>query len=91
MCDVVKAMFYTEGHPAGFTDDLGIIADKNQWVDAEIPGWYVFMVKNENTTPASIINWCKSNLSEYWFYNEHLMLYISDHDDAMLFKLRWVY
>ena len=36
-------LHYRCGHPAGWTDDLGIIADKNQWVREELPGWYCYI------------------------------------------------
>jgi hypothetical protein len=37
----IKPKFtYRRGHPAGYTDDLGIIADRNQWVDAVTGGYH---------------------------------------------------
>jgi len=36
---VVPKFVWRTGHAAGYTDDLGIIADRNQWMDAEISGW----------------------------------------------------
>jgi len=33
---VVDIYYNSRSHPSGYTDDLGIMSDKNQWVDAAL-------------------------------------------------------
>lgn len=87
---VIKSIIFECGHPAGYTDDLGIIADRDQWVPARHKGWYVFMEYDEHATVTKIVDWCKSNLTRDWDYNGNLMIYISSYDDLTLFKMRWL-
>lgn len=87
MAELVKSIIYIDGHPAGYTDDLGIISDVNQWVPETQSGWYVLMQYKHEIN--RIVEWCKFNLSGYWKYNDNLMIYMSDDDDATLFKLTW--
>lgn len=83
------SMKYYSGHPAGYTDDLGIIADENQWVAAEYAGWYC----NSNgpiqvTSVSDIYQWCKNNIRNFWNLRGS-SFYFEDEKDAMLFMLRW--
>lgn len=40
---MIRDLGYRPYRPSGYTDDLGIIADRNQWVPEQVPGWYVFV------------------------------------------------
>lgn len=79
-------LYYRRGHPAGYTDDLGIIADRNQWVEEELPGWYCFIPYHKCTS--ALQQWCNEQFREPWSYRREL-LWISDDDDATLFNLTW--
>lgn len=79
-------LFYTPGHAAGYTDDLGIIADENQWVPAVYPGWYCYGISIGKHP--EINDWCSKNLSGLWSLTR-ARLWISDDHDATLFKLTW--
>lgn len=77
------------GHPAGYTDDLGIIADENQWVDAELPGWYIYFNEPKRY---EVEDWCTDNLRDTWHIRYGMWyetLYISSKRDLTLFLLRW--
>lgn len=81
---------YYRGNPAGYTEDLGIISDRNQWLPARPAGWYV--VPSLSKRP-EVFEWCKENLKSYreYRYNSHYApdKVILDEKDAMLFQLRW--
>lgn len=79
-------LHYRQGHPAGYTDDLGIIADRNQWVEEELTGWYCFMPYVKDVT--DIKQWCEKNLADFWRFHKG-MLYIYNDNDATLFNLTW--
>lgn len=83
-------LHYRRGHPAGYTDDLGIIADRNQWVDEELAGWYCYSIcgLGFDRERQEMQDWCDQNLKNYWEVNRKCV-YISSEDDATLFKLRW--
>lgn len=81
--------YYDRGHPAGFTDDLGIIADRNQWVDERLAGWYTNITKAQST---EIFDWCSKNLKHYWNSRVRLTgyeLYLSSHKEVTMFILRF--
>ena len=40
---MIRDLGYRPYRPAGYTDDLGILADRNQWVSTQKPGWYVLV------------------------------------------------
>lgn len=77
---------YCEGHPAGYTDDLGIIADRNQWVEEEFPGWYCWIPRADDL--ALIRKWCMEYPKGLW-YLKRSVLYLADEEDATLFRLVW--
>lgn len=79
-------LHYRQGHPAGWTDDLGIIADKNQWVREELPGWYCYIPVHKCTS--DLQQWCSVQLRKPWSYRRE-MLWVSDKNDATLFNLTW--
>ena len=83
-------LYYRQGHPAGYTDDLGIIADENRWVHEELPGWYCYEVSKHSNREhrKELHEWCENNLSSYWIFNL-FYLYISSEEDATLFNLAW--
>lgn len=89
----INSLFYTHGHPAGYTDDLGIIADRNQWVNAELAGWYIFISYFDEDTVDNLLSWCKSNFSGYWSHSNKgmytVMLHIGRSSDVTLFKMAW--
>lgn len=83
---------YSRGHSSGFTDDLGIIADRNQWVCEEVPGWYA-LLPWKDFNRFEVETWCKENLSGR-FHVEVLNSYsmkimISTERDVVLFKMRF--
>lgn len=97
VCDDVQdnQLFYAHGrHPAGYTDDLGIIADRDQWVAAEPSGWYLYPTEEVHT-------WCTENLESYHhsaaetigdtdIFNPGSRGWIFDYNDVILFQLRWL-
>lgn len=87
----VARSWYDEGHPSGYTDDLGIIADRNQWIKAEPPGWRFLLAPYDETNvlPLNVMAWCEENMSGHWTYNGSHSFYLADDADAALFKLRW--
>lgn len=79
-------MYYYEGHPAGWTDDLGIIADRNQYIDAEDSGWYCIVISPNRTK--EIRHWCENTIQNYWNYSNR-GFFFAEEQDALLFTLRW--
>lgn len=81
---------YDRGNPAGYTDDLGIIADRNQWVCERLRGWYTHIPYDQ---VMEIHEWCERNLQGYWKLRRggtlERELYISEEKDVTLFSLRW--
>lgn len=80
---------YERGHPAGYTDDLGIIADRNQWVRERLRGWYT---RIHHSQAVEVHDWCERNLQGYWKLASGIPereLYMSDEKDVTLFSLRW--
>ena len=90
--DIVKMKIeirYYRGNPAGYTDDLGIIADKNQWIPARGEGWYAWIHHNQ---AEEIHNWCQNNLQGRWTLGAGIPkreLYIRESKDVTLFSLKW--
>ncbi len=86
---------YEEGHPAGWTDDLGIMADRNQWVREVFPGWYACRWAGDRQwvgmyADQNLRAWCETNLSGYWEIPRDGYVYMSSEEDVMLFKLNWM-
>lgn len=80
-------LHYRQGHPAGWTDDLGIIADVNQWVSEELPGWYVYISDWDDYKELKL--WCQEHLSSFWTFGPNRWLWIAVEQDATLFTLTW--
>lgn len=84
---MISNLGYREYRPSGFTDDLGIIADRNQWVDAQLPGWYVRV--NGNGL-GDVLAWLEDNGLDYQRYrDDRRMLILADHDAVIAMTLRW--
>ena len=78
-------LYWYEGNEAGWTDDLGIIADRNQRVPYRPQGWYLVDHSRE------VHEWCVAKLSSYYILTNGRWpeYYIDDEQDVMLLKLRW--
>lgn len=92
----IKLKFeYDPGHPAGYVDDLGIMADSNQWTPERLPGWYAYARDYTFNIQRSIIDWCKQSLKEdSWHVKTsqtggHIEVYIQNEKDYIMFVLRW--
>jgi len=76
--------------PAGYTDDLGIMADRNQWAKEELPGWYGMVHRSK---VLDIHKWCNENLKGEWRLGgaaiNQRQIYIAEERDVTLFLLRW--
>jgi len=80
---------YYRGNEEGYTEDLGIISDRNQWLPARPAGWYV--VPSLSKRP-EVFEWCKENLKSYREYrndSRFMDRVILNEKDATLFLLRW--
>lgn len=82
---VVPKFVWRDWRPAGYTDDLGIIADRNQWVDEQLPGWYSTVDRNEWH---EMLDWAEENLKGGFAAKSHYFILDSDADVAW-FMLRW--
>ena len=80
-------MHYRRGHPSGYTDDLGILADRNQWVPEEPSGWYCYLPCSRPEF-YNIGQWCSEQLRGPWLLNRE-MLWIARESEATLFNLTW--
>ena len=77
-------LYWYNGNEEGWTDDLGIIADRNQWIKAQPAGWYLTGHNDE------VHKWCLGNLKSYNFmWTNPFTCCIDNEDDITLFKLRW--
>ena len=77
--------------PSGYTDDLGIIADKNQWINQQDEGWYAEFVL---TMMNDVYKWCDANIKKTWHItqptgNYKATIFIEDERDAAWFTLKW--
>lgn len=86
---MVWKVVYEHGHPAGWSDDLGMIADSNQWLEQQLPGWYAWSVDGDAQTTDSVLAWCETNCQGYWQKDNVHHLYFSCQQDATLFKMVW--
>lgn len=77
---------YRRGHPAGYTDDLGIIADRNQWVEAERSGWISDIDAQDFM---GMREWCDQNLRRGTWYTGLYYIFIENEKDMSWFVLRW--
>jgi hypothetical protein len=83
---VVPKFFWHEGHPAGYTDDLGIIADRNQWVEAQRRGWQSEIDPQDYQ---EIREWCLQNLKHGTWHTGLFYILIDNDADVAWFMLRW--
>ena len=77
---------YRRGHPAGFTDDLGIIADRNQWVEEQPSGWQSVIDPQDYL---GIREWCQQNLEHGAWYTNTYYIFLKNEKDVAWFMLRW--
>ena len=83
----IKPSFkYHQGHPAGYTYDLGIIADRNQWVEARPSGWRSEVDPQDYM---AIHEWCQQNLKHGTWYTGVYYIFIEHEEDVAWFMLRW--
>lgn len=75
---------YRPYRPAGYTDDLGIIADKNQWIKEQPAGWYVF-ANVDIINP--MIKWMHETGINYKIANKWII--VPKDEDAAMVQLRW--
>ena len=83
--------WYSYGHPEGFTDDLGIIADRNQYVKEEFPGWYCAR-SDWQALPISrgdLECWLIDNLTSGCKIDEYGRIFIPNEQDLNWFILKW--
>jgi len=82
----IKPKFcYEQGHPAGYTDDLGIIADRNQWTPAKPSGWWSAIDRQDYFEMEA---WCNENLKGRFQIGMYHII-ISAEEDVAWFLLRW--
>lgn len=83
----VKPHFeFRRGHPAGYTDDLGIIADKNQWVESVRTGWISDIDPQDYM---AIREWCEQNLRHGDWCTGVYYIILQNESDVAWFMLRW--
>ncbi len=82
---IVPDFRYAHGHPSGYTDDLGIIADHNQWVDEVWPGYYSLI---NPAREAEYREWCETN-AKHTYEVKRNSIYFSSEKDVTWFMLRW--
>jgi hypothetical protein len=77
---------WQDWRPAGWSDDLGIIADRNTWVSERRPGW-------KSPIPPSmhieVTDWCKKNLRPGSYIIGVYTVLLANDESLMWFKLRW--
>jgi len=83
---VAPKFVWRNGHPAGYTDDLGIIADRNQWMDAEISGW-ISDIDPQDYVPMR--EWCEQNLKHGGWWTGVYYIILQREEDVAWFMLRW--
>ena len=83
---VVPKFVWRTGHAAGYTDDLGIIADRNQWMDAEISGW-ISDIDPQDYVPMR--EWCEQNLKHGGWWVGVYYIILQNDEDVAWFMLRW--
>ena len=83
---IVPKFVWRDWRPAGYTDDLGIIADRNQWVEEETPGWI------SNIDPQDYIpmrEWCEQHLKHSDWCTGVYYIILQREEDVSWFMLRW--
>ena len=79
-------LHWHEGHPGGMTDDLGIIADRDQYVEEELPGWYGYVPSDMED---AVRRWCIDVLENRCRFIRGQTIHVPYEDDAAMFTLRW--
>jgi hypothetical protein len=81
---------WVDWQPAGYTDDLGIIADRNQWVE-EVVGGYYSVIDAQDYLPMR--EWCEQNFKHGdWrtdFAGGLVYIILQNEKDVAWFMLRW--
>jgi len=77
---------YRPYRPAGYTDDLGIIADRNQWVEEQRSGWQSEVDPQDYH---GMREWCRQNLKHGTWYTGLYYIFIENEKDMSWFMLRW--
>lgn len=83
---ITPQFFYTNGHPAGYTDDLGIISDENRYVKEEIAGYESMIDSREYK---DILAWCETNFSDDDYILTMYNIKFFDNMHVAWFMLRW--
>lgn len=85
------SIYYVErGHPAGWSDDLGIMAPDNVWLDAEYAGWHAafhgFSQFDRDTLIDEFIDYCNSQNIHYMYSGKKLLLLEEDSIPLLLLR-----
>ena len=83
---VVPKFTWRDWRPAGYTDDLGIIADRNQWVE-EVTGGYCSEIDPQDYM--AIREWCEQNLKHGDWCTGVYYIILQREEDVAWFLLRW--
>jgi hypothetical protein len=77
-------IYYRPYRPEGYTDDLGIISDRNQWIPEQPEGWYFWPELREW---GQIRDWMEKHSIEWDICQSNVV--IRKEKDAALFMMRW--
>jgi hypothetical protein len=83
---IVPKFTYRRGHPAGYTDDLGIIADRNQWVEEVTGGYYSEVDPQEYI---AMHEWCEQNFKHGDWCTGVYYVILQNEKDVAWFMLKW--
>ena len=83
---VVPKFTWRDWRPAGYTDDLGIIADRNQWVQEVTPGWVSDIDPQDYM---AIREWCEQTLTHGDWATGVYYIILQNEKDVAWFLLRW--
>jgi hypothetical protein len=83
---IVPKFIWRDGHPAGYTDDLGIIADRNRWV-GEVTSGYCSDVDPQDYM--AMREWCEQNLKHGDWCTGVYYVILQNDADVVWFMLRW--
>lgn len=81
---MIIEIVYKPHRPEGYTDDLGIIADRNQWVPEQPEGWHIYI---DHTKWFEIREWLDDNDIMHETYFSGIVLFRKR--DVILFEMRW--
>lgn len=84
---MIRDLGYRCYRPGGYTDDLGIIADRNQWVSEQKPGWYVFVGRDDY---GDVMEWLSHGSIVFdKMHGDPNMLILDDRNTVTEMMLRW--